>query len=132
MAQKNNRRAKIVGTDIEVDITEKKDVIIESHDEDHEHDHHHKETFITKYIFSIDHKMISKQYLITGLIMGIVGIAMSLLFRLQLAWPEESFGIFDVSSRKMGYGWCHGSKCLPSLSYNSWNYYGILCLNSRS
>ena len=54
MAQKNNRRAKIVGTDIEVDITEKKDVIIESHNEDHEHDHHHKETFITKYIFSID------------------------------------------------------------------------------
>ena len=65
-----------------------------SHD-DH-HDHHHKETFITKYIFSLDHKMISKQYLITGLIMGIVGIAMSLLFRLQLAWPEQSFGIFDV------------------------------------
>ena len=95
MAKKNNRRAKIVGTDIEVDVTEKQDVLIESHDEDHD-DHHHKETFITKYIFSIDHKMISKQYLITGLIMGIVGIAMSLLFRLQLAWPEESFGIFDV------------------------------------
>ena len=66
-----------------------------SHEEEHGH-HHHKETFITKYIFSIDHKMISKQYLITGLIMGIVGIAMSLLFRLQLAWPEESFGVFDV------------------------------------
>ena len=65
-----------------------------SHD-DH-HDHHHKDTFITKYIFSIDHKMISKQYLITGLIMGIVGIAMSLLFRLQLAWPEQSFGVFDL------------------------------------
>ena len=96
MAQKQNRRAKIVGTDIELDITEKEEVIVESHDDDHDHDHHHKETFITKYIFSIDHKMISKQYLITGLIMGIVGIAMSLLFRLQLAWPEESFGIFDV------------------------------------
>ena len=71
-----------------------------SHD-DH-HDHHHKETFITKYIFSLDHKMISKQYLITGLIMGIVGIAMSLLFRLQLAWPEQSFGIFDVLLGKWG------------------------------
>ena len=57
--------------------------------------HHHKETFITKYIFSQDHKMISKQYLITGLIMGIVGIGMSLLFRLQLAWPEQPFGIFE-------------------------------------
>ena len=42
-----------------------------------DHEHHHEQTFITKYIFSTDHKMISKQYLITGLIMGIIGIAMS-------------------------------------------------------
>ena len=61
---------------------------------DHEHDHHHKETFVTKYIFSMDHKMIAKQFLITGIIMGIIGIIMSLLFRMQIAWPEESFGIF--------------------------------------
>ena len=61
-----------------------------------DHGHHHKETFVTKYIFSQDHKMISKQYLITGLFMGIIGIAMSLLFRLQLAWPEQPFGIFEV------------------------------------
>ena len=59
------------------------------------HDHgHHKETFITKYIFSLDHKMIAKQYLITGLIMGVIGVLMSILFRMQIAWPEESFGIF--------------------------------------
>jgi len=64
------------------------------HDHDHEHEHHHKDTFITKYIFSIDHKMIAKQYLITGIIMGIIGVGMSLLFRMQLAWPEESFGVF--------------------------------------
>ncbi|GGA78894.1 cytochrome-c oxidase [Flavobacterium palustre] len=66
------------------------------HAHDHEHEHHHKETFITKYIFSIDHKMIAKQYLITGIIMGVIGISMSLLFRMQLAWPEESFKIFNV------------------------------------
>jgi len=57
---------------------------------------HHKETFVTKYIFSIDHKMISKQYLITGIFMGIIGIAMSMLFRLQLAWPEEPFKIMEI------------------------------------
>tara|TARA_B110001450_G_scaffold39215_1_gene35034 strand:+ start:583 stop:2352 length:1770 start_codon:yes stop_codon:yes gene_type:complete len=57
---------------------------------------HHKETFITKYIFSIDHKMISKQYLITGILMGIIGIGMSMLFRLQLAWPEEPFKIMEL------------------------------------
>ena len=66
------------------------------HGHDHEHEHHHKETFITKFIFSIDHKMIAKQYLITGIVMGVIGIAMSLLFRMQLAWPEESFKIFNV------------------------------------
>ena len=65
------------------------------HGHDHDHEHHHKDTFITKYIFSIDHKMIAKQYLLTGIIMGVVGVGMSMLFRMQLAWPEESFKIFN-------------------------------------
>ena len=65
------------------------------HGHDHEHEHHHKDTFITKYIFSIDHKMIAKQYLITGIIMGVIGVGMSMLFRMQLAWPEQSFKIFN-------------------------------------
>ena len=57
--------------------------------------HHHPEPFITKYLFSQDHKMIAKQFLITGTIMAFVGMIMSLLFRLQLAWPGESFGILN-------------------------------------
>jgi len=68
----------------------------QKHENNHEHHHHHKETFITKYIFSLDHKMIAKQYLITGIIMGIVGIMMSIFFRMQIAWPEESFKIFEI------------------------------------
>ena len=59
-------------------------------------EHHHKETFVTKYIFSQDHKMISKQFLITGMIMGVIGVFMSMLFRLQLAWPEKSFTIIEA------------------------------------
>ncbi|TCI90138.1 cytochrome c oxidase subunit I [Tenacibaculum sp. M341] len=58
--------------------------------------HHHKETFVTKYIFSTDHKMISKQFLITGMFMGIIGVFMSMLFRLQIAWPEKSFSIIQA------------------------------------
>lgn len=71
---------------------------IHGHEEHGHHDdhHHHKDTFITKYIFSIDHKMIAKQYLITGIIMGVIGVGMSILFRMQLAWPEESFKIFEI------------------------------------
>ena len=67
----------------------------EHHTHDH-HDHHHKETFISKYVFSMDHKMISKQFLITGIVMGIIGMTMSMLFRLQLAWPDEQFGILET------------------------------------
>ena len=64
-------------------------------DKDH-HAHHHKETFITKYIFSQDHKMIAKQYSFTGVFfMGIIGILMSILMRMQIAWPEEPNVIFD-------------------------------------
>lgn len=75
-----------------------------NHTADHhdDHGHHHKDTFITKYIFSIDHKMISKQYLITGLFMGIIGIAMSILFRLQLAWPDKQFTVYEIFLGKWG------------------------------
>ena len=48
------------------------------------HDHHHKESFITKYIFSQDHKMIGKQYLVTAIIMGGLGIALSALFNVGI------------------------------------------------
>ncbi|MBJ2173725.1 cytochrome c oxidase subunit I [Aureibaculum algae] len=67
-------------------------------------DHHHKETFVTKYIFSQDHKMISKQYLITGIVMGCIGVFMSMLFRLQLAYPEQSFSIIEAFLGRAGEG----------------------------
>ena len=66
--------------------------------------HHHKETFVTKYIFSQDHKMIAKQYLITGMFMGVIGVFMSLLFRLQLAYPDQSFTIIEAFLGKGGEG----------------------------
>ena len=57
---------------------------------------HQKESFVTKYIFSQDHKMISKQFLITAMFMGVVAVLLSLLFRIQLAWPGESFQILET------------------------------------
>ncbi|MEZ4987916.1 MAG: cbb3-type cytochrome c oxidase subunit I [Saprospiraceae bacterium] len=62
--------------------------------DDHFHEHHHgdkyQSSFITTYVFSQDHKMIAKQLLITGMIWGLIGALMSLVFRLQLGFPEES------------------------------------------
>ena len=56
----------------------------------HDEHHHHEENFISKYIFSQDHKMIGKQFLMTAVFMGLVAMMLSILFRIQLAWPGES------------------------------------------
>jgi cytochrome c oxidase subunit 1 len=61
----------------------------------HAHDEHHEESFLTKYIFSTDHKMIGKQFLITGMIWAIIGGLFSVLFRLQLGYPEMSFPFLE-------------------------------------
>lgn len=64
--------------------------------EEHGHHHHHEESFVSKYIFSQDHKMIAKQFLITAVVMGVVAMMMSIFFRLKLGWPEETFGILET------------------------------------
>ena len=53
------------------------------------HEHHHQESFWSKYVFSTDHKMIARQFLITAIFMGIIGGLMSSIFRLQLGFPDS-------------------------------------------
>ncbi|MDQ3048445.1 MAG: cbb3-type cytochrome c oxidase subunit I [Bacteroidota bacterium] len=64
--------------------------------QDHHDDHHHEESFVSKYIFSMDHKTISRQFLITAVLMAVIAMIMSLLFRLQLAWPGEKFAVINM------------------------------------
>ena len=87
-----------------------------SHEVHHgEHDvHHHKETFITKYVFSQDHKMICKQFLITGMVWAILGGLMSVLFRLQLGYPDATFPwLEDI----LGKWWAKGGHIQPEAYY---------------
>ena len=49
--------------------------------------------FIRKYVFSTDHKVIAIQYIITASAMAVVGGILSMLMRLQLAWPSEQYPI---------------------------------------
>lgn len=39
----------------------------------HDH-HHHEESFISKWVFSHDHKMIGKQFLVTAIVMAWVAV----------------------------------------------------------
>ncbi len=54
----------------------------------HGHAEHEHTGFFRTYIFSLDHKMIGKQFLFMALFMFILGGLMALLVRWELAWPE--------------------------------------------
>ena len=60
-----------------------------------EHDHHHDQNFFEKYIFSQDHKVIAKQFLFAGIFWAFIGGFLSILFRLQLGWPEATFTFLE-------------------------------------
>src|SRR3954469_10862638 len=84
-----------------------------THDVHHDGHHEHHQSFISKYVFSQDHKMIAKQFLITGMIWAVLGGLMSVLFRLQLGYPDQSFPILeDVLGR-----WAKGGKISAEAYY---------------
>jgi cytochrome c oxidase subunit 1 len=82
--------------------------------------HHHKESFITKYIFSQDHKMIARQYLLTAMFMGAIGIILSALFRMKLGWPDQQFPILETIL---------GSDAAPEGMLDSNWYLGLVTLH---
>ncbi len=60
------------------------------------HNEHGDEGFVKKYLLSTDHKMIAKQYLFTGMAMGLVGGFLAYAFRMQLAFPGQSVPLFGT------------------------------------
>ena len=57
-------------------------------DRDHEHALHDPQSFIRKYIWSQDHKVIAIQYALVAIAIGLVALTMSVLMRLQLGFPQ--------------------------------------------
>ncbi|HCM46038.1 MAG TPA: cytochrome c oxidase subunit I [Colwellia sp.] len=57
----------------------------------------HPNTFLTKYVWSQDHKVIAIQYSITAIAVGLIALILSGIMRLQLGFPNE-FSFIDPSS----------------------------------
>jgi cytochrome c oxidase subunit 1 len=76
------------------------------------HDDHH-ETFISKYVFSVDHKWIGVQYGVTALCFLLLGFTLMIFMRLQLGWPGHAFNVLKV----LGEGRAPGGVLLPE-AYN--------------
>src|SRR3954453_20000601 len=58
--------------------------------------HEHPElSFVRKYIFSEDHKIIGIQFLFSGLIFFLIGGTLALMVRIQIAWPNNNIPILS-------------------------------------
>jgi cytochrome c oxidase subunit 1 len=69
------------------------------HHDDHAHEHEHHGNFWTNYVFSEDHKVIAKQFLITGMAWALIGGVLSVLFRLQLGFPDADLILVKTNLR---------------------------------
>jgi cytochrome c oxidase subunit 1 len=71
----------------------------ETHDHGHGDGHAHEpQSFLSKYIFPLDHKMIAMQYLFTGMAMALIGGFTVYVFRMQLAFPGAHVPGFGMVS----------------------------------
>jgi len=66
-------------------------------DQDSEQELHDPQTFITKYVWSQDHKVIAIQYSITAIFVGLIALVLSGMMRLQLAFPD-TFAFIDPTA----------------------------------
>lgn len=73
------------------------------------HEEAHSQSFLTKYIFSQDHKMIARQFIITAIIMAFFAMFLSIIFRIQLGWPDETFPLLETIFGK----WAEGGRIKP-------------------
>ncbi|SFV08386.1 cytochrome c oxidase subunit I [Pseudoduganella namucuonensis] len=69
-----------------------------THGDEHDDDHGHgPQSWVTKYVWSQDHKVIAIQYALTAIVVGLIGLVLSDLMRLQLGYPGK-FSFIDPSS----------------------------------
>ena len=62
------------------------------------HQHTAPTSFIRKYVFSLDHKVIGKQYYGLALLAVFIGMALSWLMRIHLGWPAWPIPLLDKLS----------------------------------
>ncbi|HEU0110182.1 MAG TPA: cbb3-type cytochrome c oxidase subunit I [Flavisolibacter sp.] len=86
--------------------------------------HHHKQSFVSKYIFSQDHKTIAKQFLVTGIFWAIIGALFSVIFRLQIGYPDQSFPFLETLLGK----WAPGGKIDPEFYYAAVTMHGTIMI----
>ena len=83
--------------------------------------------FIRKHVFSLDHKVIGKQYYALALVAVFVGMVLSWIMRLHLGWtnlaiPGPALAFQERRARRH-----HDAGILPATDDHARNHHGLLC-----
>ena len=106
---------------------------------DHHDDHHgdkYQSSFVDRYVFSQDHKTIAKQFLITGMMWAVIGSAMSIIFRIQLGYPDADISWLQpllggwIQIDPANGCWQIRSTILLRFGNNAWYNSRVFCTNS--
>ena len=79
-----------------METTTQPDVAHEDHHDDHDDHGHDNQHFLTKYVFSSDHKVIGIQYGVTSLLFLLVGFLLIMAMRWQIAKPGEAIPVMGA------------------------------------
>ncbi|MBL67879.1 MAG: cytochrome C oxidase subunit I [Verrucomicrobiales bacterium] len=108
--------------------TKKADQAAETHD--HGHDDHGDQHFLSKYVFSSDHKIIGIQYGITGLVFLLIGFCLIATMRWQMAKPGQPI---PVAGKVLEHVYAHelGGESKPIfengvMSRSAYNQFGAM------
>src|SRR2546423_1697907 len=85
--------------------------------DDDAHGHGHDLPFVSKYVFSTDHKVIGIQFLFIGLLFMVLGGLLAMLVRWQLAWPDNDQRHLVGRAVPILSNWLWGGKSMPADFY---------------
>ena len=96
--------------------------------------HHHAPPtgFIRKYIFSLDHKVIGEQYYTLALVAVYIGLVLSWIMRIHLAWPNYAIPGVRFLSKTGAPGGVLTPGVLPATDDHARHHHGLLCPDHRS
>lgn len=86
----------------------------------HEHEEHHKPSFLYKYIFSTDHKVIGIQYGLTSMLFLLFGFFLMMVMRWSIAFPNKPMPA--ILAAVLGEHWAPGGV----VSADLYNMFGAM------
>src|SRR4051794_16033456 len=81
--------------------------------------------FLRRYIFSSDHKVIGLQYFLLALAAALIGLTLSMMMRMRLAWPADAWPLL---SKLLPAGFSADGRMLPEYYLSLMTMHGTIMI----